>query len=143
MPLVRYRTGDITRILEGDCECGLILPRIDELKGRTDDRVVIGAAEKYYPSDFDILFDEIEEIKDYWIEIISENDKDTLVINIYTNKPSNKLKEKVIQQLFTNDAIKIDVDTTKTVNMPKIIFVDKLPVGAKRRRLVDKRRYIL
>lgn len=36
-PLIRYRTHDLTRIIPGDCACGLHHPRIDTLVGRTDD----------------------------------------------------------------------------------------------------------
>ena len=36
-PLVRYRTHDLTRIIPGDCACGMKHPRIDTLVGRTDD----------------------------------------------------------------------------------------------------------
>lgn len=36
-PLIRYRTHDLTRIIPGDCACGLDHPRIDTLVGRTDD----------------------------------------------------------------------------------------------------------
>lgn len=36
-PLIRYRTHDLTRIIPGDCACGMHHPRIDILVGRTDD----------------------------------------------------------------------------------------------------------
>lgn len=36
-PLIRYRTHDLTRIIPGECACGLHHPRIDTLVGRTDD----------------------------------------------------------------------------------------------------------
>lgn len=36
-PLIRYRTHDLTRIIPGDCACGMHHPRIDNLVGRTDD----------------------------------------------------------------------------------------------------------
>jgi len=142
MPLIRYRTGDITRELEGECKCGLPLPRIDYLQGRADDRVIIGAAEKYYPIDFDLLFDSIKEIKDYWIEISTEDDKDSVKTFVITNNPSEALRKKIIDKYYSLDSFKIDIETTKTVNVPEVIFVDKVPHGAKRRRLVDKRKLI-
>jgi phenylacetate-coenzyme A ligase PaaK-like adenylate-forming protein len=33
MPLIRYRTGDISRILTGECPCGCILKRLDNVQG--------------------------------------------------------------------------------------------------------------
>ncbi|MFW9922882.1 MAG: phenylacetate--CoA ligase family protein, partial [Candidatus Thorarchaeota archaeon] len=126
MPLIRYRTGDITREIEGECDCGLRLPRIDYLKGRADDRVIIGTAEKYYPIVFDKLLDPIKEIKDYWIDVIRENDKDSININVLTNKPSEDLRQTIIEKIYTNDSLRIDITTTKTVNEPNIIFQEEL-----------------
>ena len=40
-PLIRYRTHDLTRIIPGECACGLDHPRIDTLVGRTDDMVKV------------------------------------------------------------------------------------------------------
>ncbi|MHA1630897.1 MAG: phenylacetate--CoA ligase family protein [Candidatus Heimdallarchaeota archaeon] len=140
MPLIRYRTGDITRVLPEPCACGLPLPRIDYLKGRVDDRIVIGSAEKYYPSHFDEVLDPLEEVKDYWIEVTEEDGRDTLNVYILTNNGSGELEEKVIQKLLTIKSLKIDIEQTKTVNTPNIVFVSKAPPSAKRRRLVDKRK---
>ena len=41
MPLIRYRTKDLTSIDHSTCECGRTLPRISKFKGRTDDMKVI------------------------------------------------------------------------------------------------------
>src|SRR5699024_10988052 len=41
MPLVRYRTGDRGRFLMDPCGCGCLKPRLEEVKGRLDDGVVL------------------------------------------------------------------------------------------------------
>jgi phenylacetate-coenzyme A ligase PaaK-like adenylate-forming protein len=41
MPFVRYRSGDYTRILPGQCSCGSALMRIDNVKGRRDEYVQV------------------------------------------------------------------------------------------------------
>lgn len=41
LPVVRYRTGDVTRLLAGECPCGRTHPRIARLEGRVDDMLVI------------------------------------------------------------------------------------------------------
>jgi phenylacetate-CoA ligase len=46
-PVLRYRTGDITRFLEGDCPCGRTGRRIDRLQGRADDMLVIRGINVY------------------------------------------------------------------------------------------------
>ncbi len=40
-PMIRYCTGDVSRILEGDCPCGRTSPRIDRITGRVDDMLII------------------------------------------------------------------------------------------------------
>jgi phenylacetate-coenzyme A ligase PaaK-like adenylate-forming protein len=42
MPLIRYRTGDISRFLPGPCGCGTILKRLEKVKDRVDGFVVLG-----------------------------------------------------------------------------------------------------
>ena len=41
MPVLRYRTRDLTRIIPGECKCGRTHRRIDRIKGRTDDMFII------------------------------------------------------------------------------------------------------
>lgn len=47
MPLLRYRTGDLTRFLPGTCACGRTLPRIARISGRSDDMLVIRGVNLY------------------------------------------------------------------------------------------------
>lgn len=41
MPLLRYRTRDLTRVIPGECPCGRHHKRIDRMKGRSDDMIVL------------------------------------------------------------------------------------------------------
>ncbi len=41
MPILRYRTKDLTRIIPGPCDCGRTHRRIERIKGRTDDMMII------------------------------------------------------------------------------------------------------
>ncbi len=41
MPILRYRTKDLTRIIPGPCECGRTHVRIERIKGRTDDMLIL------------------------------------------------------------------------------------------------------
>ncbi len=47
MPLVRYRTRDITRILPGECPCGRAHRRIERILGRTDDMLTVRGCNVY------------------------------------------------------------------------------------------------
>ncbi len=41
MPIIRYRTRDLTRILEGDCPCGRKHVRLARMVGRSDDMLIV------------------------------------------------------------------------------------------------------
>lgn len=57
-PLIRYRTHDITRLLDGECPCGVPFPRHDRILGRTDDMFIYRAV-NIYPSQIDHLLSQI------------------------------------------------------------------------------------
>lgn len=52
VPLIRYRTRDLTRLVPGDCPCGSILPRHDRILGRSDDMIIFRAV-NIYPGQVD------------------------------------------------------------------------------------------
>jgi phenylacetate-CoA ligase len=49
IPVIRYRTRDISRIIPGTCECGRTLRRMERVTGRTDDMLIIRGV-NVYPS---------------------------------------------------------------------------------------------
>ncbi|HZU19366.1 MAG TPA: phenylacetate--CoA ligase family protein, partial [Candidatus Dormibacteraeota bacterium] len=54
MPLIRYRTRDLSRLLPGPCPCGSPHPRIARLSGRTDDMVKVRGVQ-VYPAQVDAV----------------------------------------------------------------------------------------
>jgi phenylacetate-CoA ligase len=60
-PLIRYRTHDVTRIIEAPCACGVALPRHDRILGRTDDMFIYRAV-NIYPSQIDHVLNRISGI---------------------------------------------------------------------------------
>jgi phenylacetate-CoA ligase len=61
VPLIRYRSRDLTRLIEGECPCGCWLPRHDRLLGRSDD-VVIFRGVNIYPGQVDEVLHRVEGI---------------------------------------------------------------------------------
>jgi len=59
MPMVRYRTRDITSVLPGRCECGRTLRRIDRIGRRSDDMLIIRGV-NVFPSQVEAALLEIE-----------------------------------------------------------------------------------
>ncbi len=47
LPVLRYRTGDITRLYEAPCDCGRTCRRMDNVTGRTDDLLIVRGVNVY------------------------------------------------------------------------------------------------
>ncbi|MEW6720767.1 MAG: phenylacetate--CoA ligase [Thermodesulfobacteriota bacterium] len=58
-PLIRYRSRDLTRTVEGVCQCGCILPRHDKILGRSDDMIVFRGV-NVYPGQLDEVLSRID-----------------------------------------------------------------------------------
>jgi phenylacetate-CoA ligase len=61
VPLIRYRTRDLTRLIPGTCPCGSVLPRHDRLLGRSDDMIIFRAV-NIYPGQVDHVLSGIKGI---------------------------------------------------------------------------------
>lgn len=55
VPLIRYRTHDLTRLLPGRCACGLAMPRHDRILGRSDDMIVFRGVNIYPGQIMDVI----------------------------------------------------------------------------------------
>jgi phenylacetate-CoA ligase len=60
-PLIRYRSRDLTRLMEGECPCGCFLPRHDRILGRSDD-VIIFRGVNIYPGQVDEVLHRVQGI---------------------------------------------------------------------------------
>ncbi|MGH9406743.1 MAG: phenylacetate--CoA ligase family protein [Terriglobia bacterium] len=64
-PLIRYRARDITRFHTDPCPCGATLRRIDKIKGRRDEMVVMGAG-NMHPAIFEQVLHDVPGIGERW-----------------------------------------------------------------------------
>ena len=81
-PLLRYRTRDLTRILPGPCPCGRTHRRIDRIRGRSDDMMIINGV-NIFPMQIEQTLMRIPGIgTNYLIEIHEENFMDKLHVSV-------------------------------------------------------------
>lgn len=82
MPLIRYRTRDITRIIPGKCPCGRTHRRIDRITGRTDDMFIIKGC-NIFPMQIEGVLMKIPEVgSNYLITLETLNDMDEMVVSV-------------------------------------------------------------
>lgn len=69
LPLIRYRTGDITRLLESECACGRTTHRISRMLGRADDMLIVRGI-NVFPSQIEEVIVQIPQITDQFQVIL-------------------------------------------------------------------------
>ncbi|NLO09658.1 MAG: phenylacetate--CoA ligase [Clostridiales bacterium] len=82
LPLIRYRTGDITRLFYEPCKCGRTTVRMENISGRSDDMLVIRGV-NVFPSQIEEVLLNIEEIgAHYEILVERKNYLDSMTISV-------------------------------------------------------------
>lgn len=91
MPLLRYRTRDLTRILPGDCPCGRHHLRLDRLQGRSDDMIILKGV-NIFPIQIEKILLKFKELStDYFITLETKEVGDVMTVEVE------------ISQMFTDD----------------------------------------
>ncbi|MBQ4286500.1 MAG: phenylacetate--CoA ligase [Bacteroidales bacterium] len=82
MPLLRYRTRDLTRILPGECPCGRHHKRIDRIKGRSDDMIILKGV-NIFPIQVEQVLGQFKELaSDYLITLDTADGSDYMTVEV-------------------------------------------------------------
>jgi len=72
MPLIRYRTGDISRFIPGPCPCGSRLRRLEQIRTRKDGMICLGTSQKITMADLDEVVFALPEVIDFTVRVFYE-----------------------------------------------------------------------
>jgi phenylacetate-CoA ligase len=141
LPIVRYRTGDITTLYEDVCACGRTHPRIGRIQGRVDDMIIVRGI-NVFPSQVEHSLMQHPEVgNEFQIVVDRKGALDSMLVKVELRP------EAFGDRLFELDAIK-DRLTHKlrdALNMGvavEIVEPGSLPrFEGKAKRVVDKRVY--
>lgn len=82
MPLIRYRTRDLTRIIPGQCPCGRTHRRIDRIKGRSDDMFIVKGV-NIFPMQIEKVLMQFAELgSNYLITIDTIGSNDEVMVDV-------------------------------------------------------------
>jgi phenylacetate-CoA ligase len=110
VPLIRYRTRDLTRLIPGTCPCGSVLPRHDRILGRSDDMIIFRAV-NIYPgqvdhvlsglngigSEYQIIVDRKEDGRDYMrIKVEAAREVDAHQFEDLEKQISREIKKQIM-----------------------------------------------
>ena len=139
MPLLRYRTRDLTRVLGRTCPCGRNHIRLDRMRGRSDDMIVLRGV-NIFPIQIEKILMQFKELaSNYLITLTTDEDNDNMTVEVE------------LEELFTDDfqrlltlqkeikrRLKDEILLTPHV---KLVPKGTLPVSeGKAVRVVDKRK---
>lgn len=97
MPLLRYRTRDLTRILPGECPCGRHHKRLDRMKGRSDDMIILKGV-NIFPIQVETVLMQFKELSsNYLITLETKDSNDEMIVEVELDK------------LFTDDYSRLQI----------------------------------
>jgi phenylacetate-CoA ligase len=124
-PLIRYRTGDLSRLIDRPCSCGSVLPMHDKILGRTDDMIIFRAV-NIYPGQIDEVLSSIPEIScEYQVALDRKADgKDYMTIRVECQEDvapfkSEELSKKIARKIKSQIMVSCDVDLVDYGGLPR------------------------
>ena len=141
LPLIRYRTRDLTRLTYDKCKCGRTMVRMEKCLGRSDDMLIIRGV-NLFPSQVESVLLEMSEIKPHYLLIVDRvNNLDTLELKVEVDEAffQDKISqlESLRQKLQNNLENSLGLGIKVTLVEPKIIERSE----GKSKRVIDKRKY--
>lgn len=121
MPLLRYRTHDITRIRAEQCRCGSPYPMIDRVLGRTDDMIKIKGV-NIFPGQVDHVLQLTGGAGgEYQIILTREEGKDRILIKVEGQDGSNhdKVAESCRKNIKARIGITADIEVVQPGSLPR------------------------
>ncbi|MGD0020694.1 MAG: phenylacetate--CoA ligase [Smithellaceae bacterium] len=127
MPLIRYRTKDLTRIIPEACACGRTHRRIERIKGRTDDMLILKGV-NIYPMQIEKKLMEIEGVGTNFLIILErEGFNDDMTVKVEVNKKYfvgdikqlDALRKKIVEELKSEILVTPKVDLVEPDSIPK------------------------
>jgi phenylacetate-CoA ligase len=141
LPLIRYRTRDLTRLNYKKCACGRTMVRMEKCLGRSDDMLIIRGV-NLFPSQVESVLLEMSEIKPHYLLIVDRvNNLDTLELKVEVDEAffQDKISqlESLRQKLQNNLESSLGLGIKVTLVEPKIIERSE----GKSKRVLDKRKF--
>ncbi len=124
MPLLRYRTRDLTRILPGKCPCGREHKRLDRMKGRSDDMIILKGV-NIFPIQIETILAQYKDLaSDFLITLNTVEDNDDMTVEVELSELANVDDYAYLQNLSKDITRKLRDEILVT---PKVKL---LPKGA-------------
>ncbi len=98
MPLIRYRTGDISRFIPEPCPCGTVLKRLQPVQKRLDGGVKLSVGGSLHMAMLDEALFAVEGLINFQAQVRAEGDKDQLDLKVHVAPWVGDQVEEVVRQ---------------------------------------------
>jgi phenylacetate-CoA ligase len=123
MPLIRYRTHDISKVIIHPCDCGAnTLKRIEKISKRLESIVKIGHEDEIYPAMFDELIFQIPEVIDYQLILSRDGRKNALLFKVEVTSQSEAVRNVIYETVLSHSLIRKHLESDMMVS-PSIELV--------------------
>ncbi|HQH24514.1 MAG TPA: phenylacetate--CoA ligase [Bacteroidales bacterium] len=141
LPLIRYRTRDLTRLNYEKCECGRTFVRMEKCLGRSDDMLIVRGV-NLFPSQIETVLLEMKEIKPHYLIIVDRiHNLDTLELQVEVDEEffQDKISQLQIIRGRLQDRLEnaIGLSIKVTLVEPKTIERSE----GKSQRVIDRRKF--
>jgi len=139
LPLIRYRTRDISVLNYEKCECGRTMPRMKKVRGRSDDMIIIRGV-NVFPSQIESVLLKHSQVEPHYMIIVDRvNNLDVLEVQIEMN--DSIFSDKVSSIESVERRLRQDIESTLGISA-KIRLVENRSLQrseGKAKRVIDKR----
>ena len=139
LPLIRYRTRDLTRLIYEPCTCGRTLVRMVKCKGRSDDMLIIRGV-NVFPSQIETVLLQMSEVEPHYLLIVEREgtlDTVTLMVEVQEQFFSDEVKK--LQELRMKITRQLESVLGITVNVKLVEPKTIERTAGKAQRVIDKR----
>ena len=100
MPLIRYRTGDISRFIPGDCPCGTVLRTLEKVRGRISNRMDLGNGHCLTVAALDEALFPIDGVWNFTASLSREGKMDHLHVEVWgTGETKVQVVQKAVEAI--------------------------------------------
>jgi phenylacetate-CoA ligase len=136
LPLLRYRTRDITSVALGRCACGRTHRRLNRITGRTDDMLIVRGV-NIYPQQIERILMGIEGVGRNYLILLEGLDEMTVKVELAETSFDGQVEHLVHLQNDISARLRAEILTKPKVDL---VPPGSLPVSeGKARRVIDKR----
>jgi phenylacetate-CoA ligase len=140
IPLIRYRTRDLTRLIYDKCVCGRTLVRMEKCKGRSDDMLIIRGV-NVFPSQIETVLLQMSEVEPHYLIMVDREgtlDNISVMVEVQEQFFSDEIKK--LQELRLKITRNLESVLGISVNVKLVEPRTIERTAGKAQRVIDKRK---